>query len=1562
MKKTLFAMCAVCLSAQSYGQLEDTFAPLTEGQSITTVDALLSGFDPRKEPLDVEVLKEWEEDGVVMQVLRFRVGVFQGRKAMMAAVYGYPKGGTDLPGLVQVHGGGQQADYRACFTNGKRGYATISLARDGRVEAPGYTVKQDNAELFWAGKQNEPGYMITTDWGGVDGQYSDKRFKDYYGSVAPNEYTIDPVDSPRNTMWHLCTVAARRAITFLEQQPEVDQGRIGIYGHSMGGQISVYTAGSDERIKAAAPSCGGFSYRNGKNINEELGWGNSEYLKRVTCPIVFLSPANDFHGRVNFLPTAISEIKAQDWRITSAPHHNHNDTAPYAVAAQLWFDQYLKGTFKWPATPRTEVKLKTASGLPTVTVRADQSRPIQSLKVYYCQHGGIYKNHSHNAHRFWRSATVRKQGDLWVAELPLYRTDRPLWVYADAEYRLDEPISFSGYYYQDQTAESFHVSSVIELIKPEKLQSAGIKPTIKPTSLIEDFKGNWKDEWFSFNEKTNYWELKTNKLYDPMYRAPKFAKLAFEVRSKQAGNLTLSIDGQAHRIGLDGKGDWQKIVLWPTDMLDRNGNNRLDWNNVYQMGLRLNPKEDEAAIAPELRNLRWLEGTREELNARRTVSLNEAETVDGKIYLDPKYADYVQQNYSIPKLNTSLDGDALAIGDRVYQRGIGSHANSEMTFFLNEEFKRFYAEVGVQQGVGASIGFTVFADDVVVYESGMMGKNQPPKVVDLDLSGVSEIRLVIDDGGNGIGSDHGNWAEAYVTKTVSTKDSLPPLQDGQAPQTLEELWGDYDPRSEPIEAKVIREWEEDGIVIRYITYTIGRFKGQKSTMSGFYAFPKGQTNLPAILEFHGGGGRALVAHVKWAALNGYAGLSVNWGGERPLSDLKDTEPNTDWGALGVRRTGHNLHYNSMEPDELTIDSVKSPRNNNWFLLTLGCRRGITFLEQQPEVNPELIGVTGLSVGGKLTMDVAAIDSRIKVAAPRCGGAGSADAILSGMPGSGVGGKQDPLMLATIDDVPYLKLLKCPTIFISPTNDFAAPMDNMYLNESYTDTPFFYYAVSPHYNHRHYDAFKVHTLLVFEKFLKDAFSYPEKPMLSVNLKTEDGIPMVKLELDRSRPIEKVDIYYSIDPHSITRFWRDAEAKPVGDAWVAKCPIMSTSQPLFFYANVTYQADLSSYRHFNNTGGFENQFALSSNMLRITSEELKAAGVQATDKPSRLVDDFKRGQHDWYTKNWGNRHHWHLSTRKMKDPKYRPPHGAKLLLDVKSDTDNILVCAFTINEWGAYPGKPAGSFNVVKEIKGSPEWQTIAIAEQDLLPSNFPRRKEWGLPIPHWEYITDFTLKSKGSIIKDGQKINIGHVWQGDWNFRNLRWEGGSYPDKIVVSGGAVDLSEDELNSQIQSAINESWEGTDNYVEAQMHDWEVDALGRVYLTPTMATTTDTFLNLVGKDSNIDGDKKISIGGKAYERGLGVHAKSTLVFPLDGKYATFHVIPGPDDSHNGTIEMNILVDGTEVYTSGKVNRLTHKPSPLNLPVSGANTLTLIVTDGGDGLGGDHASWAEAYLRLKQ
>ena len=114
----------------------------------------------------------------------------------------------------------------------------------------------------------------------------------------------------------------------------------------------------------------------------------------------------------------------------------------------------------------------------------------------------------------------------------------------------------------------------------------------------------------------------------------------------------------------------------------------------------------------------------------------------------------------------------------------------------------------------------------------------------------------------------------------------------------------------------------------------------------------------------------------------------------------------------------------------------------------------------------------------------------------------------------------------------------------------------------------------------------------------------------------------------------------------------------------------------------------------------------------------------------------------------------------------------------------------------------------------------------------------------------------------------------------------------------------------------------------------------------------------DQSIEGKKKISVGGNIYDRGLGVHSESYIVFPLDGKFNTFHVVPGPDDAHKGLLEMKILVDGKEVYASGAVSSSGFKAKPLTLPVVGARELTLIVTDGGNGKGGDHASWADAHL----
>ncbi len=580
------------LASTTLTGMEESLPPLRDGKAPRTVEELWSGYDPRKEPLDSEVLKEREEDGVVLRVVRLRIGMFKGQKAMLAGVYGFPKGGTKLPGLLQIHGGGQYADYKAPLTNAKRGYATFSIAWAGRITAPDYAVNPDVVALFWANKTNDPKYKVTTDWGALDGYHAPCRNeRNHFANVAPQPWTLDAIESPRNNPWFLCTLAARRALTFLEQQPEVDPEKLGVYGHSMGGKLTVLTAGADPRVKAAAPSCGGITDRASDNALYAATLADNVYLKRITCPIIFLSPANDFHGRINDLEKALAEIKSPAWRVTCSPHHNHQDTEPYQVAGPLWFDQHLKGSFVCPATPEGALTLKTATGIPTFTVKPDASRTFLWVDVFYTQQGQMESeknNHENTIARFWHHAKAKQQNGLWVAEMPLLSTDRPLWVYTNVRYPLEKPVTGAGYYYGVYTAKDFNLSSRMVIATPSQLQAANVKATDKPSLVIEAFEADWQKEWFTY-DITGNWPLKTHKLYDPKWQAPASAKLALEVRSEQANKLVIGLDSHAAEIQLKGGTEWQRVLLAPADFRNASGEPLTSWKGIKE--LRLGDKE-----------------------------------------------------------------------------------------------------------------------------------------------------------------------------------------------------------------------------------------------------------------------------------------------------------------------------------------------------------------------------------------------------------------------------------------------------------------------------------------------------------------------------------------------------------------------------------------------------------------------------------------------------------------------------------------------------------------------------------------------------------------------------------------------------------------------------------------------------------------------------------------------------------------------------------------------------------------------------------------------------------
>ena len=614
---------AVCHA--EVGKQPDTLPALKDGKAPQNFAQMWDGFDPRAEPLETEILKEWEEDGVVLRVVRFRIGVFKGQKAKLAAVYGFPKqekrDGLKIPGLVQIHGGGQYADAKACLMNAKRGYATVSIAWAGRISSSKYRVTPNEVKLFWENQTDDSNYKLTTDWGAVDGYHAPSRNAgNVFPSAKAGAWTLDEVESPRNSGWFLCALAARRALTFIENQPEVDPDRLGVYGHSMGGKLTVMTA-VDSRVKAAAPSCGGISDRYNKSPLFRITIGDDVSLKEISCPIVFLSPSNDFHGRIGDLPDSIVDIRSKDWRVTCSPHHNHQDTPEFEVATLLWFDQHLKKKFKFPATPQSVLRLDTADGVPAFKVNPDVSHRVASVEVYYTQQGKPHEkpeDRLNTMHRFWHHATTKQVDGTWTANLPLGSKSKSLWVYANVKYSLETPVSGAGYYYGIYSANSFNVSTLLRKVNSAELQQSNVKVTLKPSLLIEDFDDDWEKEWFTY--KIDQWARSTNKLSCELYKAPKKSALTFEVLSKEPNTLVVLADKHAAEVKLQGRDGWQKVVLSPADFQNHGRQSLSGWENVRQLklspaehlrpdrgdkkGPRLVGKQWQGA-SPHFRNMRW---------------------------------------------------------------------------------------------------------------------------------------------------------------------------------------------------------------------------------------------------------------------------------------------------------------------------------------------------------------------------------------------------------------------------------------------------------------------------------------------------------------------------------------------------------------------------------------------------------------------------------------------------------------------------------------------------------------------------------------------------------------------------------------------------------------------------------------------------------------------------------------------------------------------------------------------------------------------------------------------
>lgn len=160
----------------------------------------------------------------------------------------------------------------------------------------------------------------------------------------------------------------------------------------------------------------------------------------------------------------------------------------------------------------------------------------------------------------------------------------------------------------------------------------------------------------------------------------------------------------------------------------------------------------------------WLDGSVSEKAA--SLKFKPIDNLAREIYLSDLEPVVLTSDWGFPQMDRAVSGGQLKIGEKTYEKGIGTHANSEIIYELNGLFNRFEAEAGLDAGSHGqgSVEFKVYVDGKLLWSSGIIKGKAPARKVRLSVAGAKTLRLVVEDAGDGIDHDHADWAEARLIR------------------------------------------------------------------------------------------------------------------------------------------------------------------------------------------------------------------------------------------------------------------------------------------------------------------------------------------------------------------------------------------------------------------------------------------------------------------------------------------------------------------------------------------------------------------------------------------------------------------------------------------------------------------------------------------------------------------------------------------------------------------------------------------------------------------------------
>ena len=148
------------------------------------------------------------------------------------------------------------------------------------------------------------------------------------------------------------------------------------------------------------------------------------------------------------------------------------------------------------------------------------------------------------------------------------------------------------------------------------------------------------------------------------------------------------------------------------------------------------------------------------LRSRRLVYLTDLTPVDEKT------EGQLHRAWRVRK-DRSVTGRAMSIAGRSFERGLGVHSRTEITYELGGSYEALAATIGIDDAVRprGDVVFRVLGDQGVLFDSGPVTGMDPPRDIVVDLAGVSRLTLLVDYGAGLDLSDHADWGGVRLLKT-----------------------------------------------------------------------------------------------------------------------------------------------------------------------------------------------------------------------------------------------------------------------------------------------------------------------------------------------------------------------------------------------------------------------------------------------------------------------------------------------------------------------------------------------------------------------------------------------------------------------------------------------------------------------------------------------------------------------------------------------------------------------------------------------------------------------------